>query len=959
MPDFDATKTIGYRLLPFVDPGAKAAFDEVGEWVTELEKRMQSLRLGVTGSQANFGGPAAGATSSTLGRGGNGVGNGSLTNGNGSLGNGNGTLTRTSQTGDDDHLTKAAQRRTAATRQESAEAARLQKQKQDGWQRLSTAGKQAFDNQTAWSRGLSNLEAQRAKDARAAAAQAVQDAHKIQQARQDAWKALSGQGKQALQTGQGGNKFQVGLSNLADQDRAADARATGEREAADREIARLQKIADREQKQQERERQQAANRKARDAQGLGRKNTRDVDQFLKQHDADAARLKKAAAADQARWDLILGGGGRTGTAGMKGPTKGDVADPLGMADYQKKQQHERRQREQAEQRERRDAEQALGRQREGYHRLNESIGQAVDSVTRLGEGMAYLGLSGDKDLRGLSEALLKIRGTVEVLRGGVGAMRGAGGLLTAFQQVHSSGGMGGVARAFFGLGPHSPGQAGSSQPTGTFARLLGHISPMAARGATAAGSSAIGGGISAALGGAAGGGATVLTGGVGGAAMVGGAAIAAIAASAAAVGVHVATQGRSSAAIAGKFNDWTASSQRGMRTMFMDDAARRHFELQDLEQENTANPRYAGLYGGEHSAASASRRNVARQQTKHDKQKKFRDEFVDNWQRDTQQQEAIRSLDLQQRQLIVGERFRPRVGVSQMRNLTIGRQGVDEQTRLVQEEGAAHEKAYEARKNLTDPNSNSPVKLSLEEQMTYERKRFDIEKQVYDLSVRKRDMAKQELDLAKSRYETGRGEKGNFSRMSPIEQQHVLDVYRRGKGGQNLNENELRALEGAGISRFGEIAANQREKQSRTMFAARGGSAAEAEDIFGFGGYQGQEERRLKRERAAIGEDPYNRANQEIETPMRPSEYADEGQRNRRDKWKQEFQEATARLDVENKVVIEAGDSIAALIDQQWPQFLENQNQRIEAAIKAMDQKAEQRLAATRSRINQQGRMLA
>jgi hypothetical protein len=677
--------------------------------------------------------------------------------------------------------------------------------------------------------------------------------------------------------------------------------------------------------------------------------------------AEAARLagqqRLQQSRDQSQWDLILGGGGRTGTAGMKGPTKGDVADPFGMAGYQKNQQHDRRQREQAEKREQRDAELALGRQREQYHRLGESITSTTDAVTRLGEGMAYLGLIGQRDLGRLTDSLLMIRGTVDTVRGGVGAMRDVGGLMRNLHSVGQTGGAGAIGRAFLGMGPAAG--AGASGVAGA-ARA---IAPLVGAGAGSAGvAGATGGGVAAA--------AAVPVGMIAAAA----ASIAAALGSAAlTIREAVAVGGFGKGARVGGAVDRIASTEVGVGTSiasgFLSAAGagagaatpyglgpRQSERFRERAMQSVAENPVMDMLSFGLMRNAMHNRTTERKERYAAEDKAERDAQSERYQKEADRQRQIRNLDREQDQMRIGETFRSRVGVSQLGNLGIGRGGIDAQLSLARQEKAALAADYKQESGLGDAQSGQKVKLSPERQFEYDQRRLEINKQIYEMESKRRDLARQELDLARNRYELGRNEKSAFTRMNPIEQQRVMDVYRRGKSGEQLHENDIRLLEGSGISRFGEIAANQRDKRFDAMFK---GTAAEKEDIVGQGGFQAQEQRRIDRERKAIGPKLYEDADREIETPMRPTENAEEGQKQRRDQWRQEFQQATANLKVENVVQIEAGESLSEIVDQKWNQFLENQNKRFDELIKSMDEKQDQRLAATRSRINQQGRMLA
>lgn len=868
-----------------------------------------------------------------------------------------------------------------------------------GWKALSAAGKEALDNQKRWAAGVEKLNAQRAANAKAAADAEIRQINRVQKERlkdlrrevksdKDSWKDFEKFGQRSKSDRLKKEKEEqrqrehdqraddrqslidrrraereekqhptTGMAGLSAIGREAiKQNRTGDRSGNDRFQRGLQNIH----QQREQERAEADKQRAADQ----RRAEREARQQAAQARQQAAHARQQAA-EQDQWDLILGGRPRggpasTGTAGMRSATRRDISDPFGLADYQQGQQRERRRQEQAEQRERRDAEIALARQRESYSRLGESIGSTTDAVTRLAEGMAYLGLIGERDLGRLSDSLLAIRGTVDTIRGGVGTMRDLGGLIRSVREVRHVGGVGGIGRAIMGMGPA--------------ARTIVPLAGTGAAGATTTVAAGTGGsGISA-------------TGGVVGA---GAAAVAApvglIAAAAASVATALASAGmviREAAAVGGigrgarvggavdriasaEVNFGTRIASGGLSILRPIASAFTPYGLGPRESEdfqNKAFHRFAndpmidtlsfGLFRN-----AMSNRITETKERRAAEDKAEREAQAERARNDIERQQRIRQLDFEQDRMRINETFRPRVGVSQLTNLGLGRGGIDAQLAIARQEQAALEHDYQRERVNTKGNQSG--KLDPAREFEYDQRRLEIGKQIYDFETKRRDLARQELDLDRNRYELGRNEKGQFARMNPIEQQRVLDVYRRGKSGQQLNELDLRLLESSGISRFGEIAASQREKQSQAMFQARGGTASEAEDIFGQRGYQHQEERKLQRERQAIGSRLYEEANRQVETPMRPTGNADEEQRQRRDQFRQEFQQVTARLNVENKVVIEAGKSLSEVVDRQWTQFLDNQNRRFEELIKSLDERAEQRLAATRSRINQQGRMLA
>lgn len=171
---------------------------------------------------------------------------------------------------------------------------------------------------------------------------------------------------------------------------------------------------------------------------------------------DARRAEQERARrerDQSQWDLILGGNGRTGTAGMHGPSRADVTDPFGLGAYQ-------RQRQSAD----RAAEQSAARQREAQARVRESLNATTEAVARLGEGFAYLGLVGERDMQSLRDSLLTIRGVSDVISGGVRAASNIGNVVRTIHQAR--GGAGATRAAASGFGQLLPRLAGAGVGTG-------------------------------------------------------------------------------------------------------------------------------------------------------------------------------------------------------------------------------------------------------------------------------------------------------------------------------------------------------------------------------------------------------------------------------------------------------------------------------------------------------------
>lgn len=114
----------------------------------------------------------------------------------------------------------------------------------------------------------------------------------------------------------------------------------------------------------------------------------------------------------------------------------------------------------------------INEQREAYHRLGDSIGSTLDGVTRLGEGLAYLGLVGEKDVHQLTDALLEIRGVSDSIRGTIQSVRDAGSMFRALRDYRSASaavqGLGGVGRlaGMMGTAAHAAGMAGTAGGTG-------------------------------------------------------------------------------------------------------------------------------------------------------------------------------------------------------------------------------------------------------------------------------------------------------------------------------------------------------------------------------------------------------------------------------------------------------------------------------------------------------------
>lgn len=202
-------------------------------------------------------------------------------------------------------------------------------------------------------------------------------------------------------------------------------------------------------------------------------NQEALDQQIKDLKKAQAEKEKLIAAEERRNPT-----GWAGLSAMGRKTMGrGGADAWQRGMDQLKKQNEQKAKEEAreEQKRQRDAKEALAHQREGYARLRESVLSATDAVTRLGEGMSYLGLIGERDLHTLTNALLKIRGTAETIRGLVGTAQNLGALR---QNIAAAGGRGALLRTLFGLGAPAAeagaaGAAGSAGLGGAGATGLG------------------------------------------------------------------------------------------------------------------------------------------------------------------------------------------------------------------------------------------------------------------------------------------------------------------------------------------------------------------------------------------------------------------------------------------------------------------------------------------------------
>lgn len=286
------------------------------------------------------------------------------------------------------------------------------------------------------------------------------------------WKALSGAGKEALDSQK---KWADGVRKL-DAQRAADAKA-----AADAEVAEINRV--------QKERQKELRQTTKSDQGYWKdfeKHGQRSKKTRQQEQKDEARQEDHDRREAERRERLHPTTGMAGLSAIgreaireKGGRGGNDKFQAGLKNIHQQREREQQQAQREESRTARDTELTLGRQREQYHRLGESIGATTDAVTRLGEGMAYLGLIGQRDLGRLSDSLLAIRGTVDTIRGGVGAMRDIGGLVRSVREVRHAGGVGGIGRAIMGMGPAVAAGTGAA---GMGATGAGAVGGMAAAG---------------------------------------------------------------------------------------------------------------------------------------------------------------------------------------------------------------------------------------------------------------------------------------------------------------------------------------------------------------------------------------------------------------------------------------------------------------------------------------------
>ncbi|HEV8059958.1 MAG TPA: hypothetical protein VGP68_08795, partial [Gemmataceae bacterium] len=180
------------------------------------------------------------------------------------------------------------------------------------------------------------------------------------------------------------------------------------------------------------------------------------------------------------------------------------------------------------------------------------------------------------------------------------------------------------------------------------------------------------------------------------------------------------------------------------------------------------------------------------------------------------------------------------------------------------------------------------------------------------------------------------------------------------KAGQDVSEFELRMARSANIPIVNEYVTRQRERNYEAMGAPREFASQE--------GFQQLEEDRLKNERRTVGEDLFERANRQIETPQRFSPNAEADQQDRVNKWQQEFSqkvEARAKVAVNSsyKIELQPSPEMEQQIAQAWniavKSYFENDNQRVQSLLEELMKQRDQQTARIISRINQQGRLLA
>ncbi|HVX14367.1 MAG TPA: hypothetical protein VHC22_24485 [Pirellulales bacterium] len=282
------------------------------------------------------------------------------------------------------------------------------------------------------------------------------------------WSGLSAIGRDAPEQHAQARKTEEAIA------KSAKLRAEMKRKAAEDDETYMRQQAERTEKvNQQALAQQIADLKAAEAEKQKILKAADAERTraLKEQQAQekaAARDIAAATKQQAKDDAIwrqagFGAGGginQTGTAGMSLPTRGDIVDPMGLGQHNQALAH-------ARERERRENERTASEQRrhvaevrEQYSKLSESIVGSTEAVTKLAEGFGYLHLIGESDLRGLTDGLLKMRGTVLAIRGSVESLRDMGGLVRNLRDVGQQGGVGGILRSAAGLGPVTAGAVG-------------------------------------------------------------------------------------------------------------------------------------------------------------------------------------------------------------------------------------------------------------------------------------------------------------------------------------------------------------------------------------------------------------------------------------------------------------------------------------------------------------------
>ncbi|HEV8061533.1 MAG TPA: hypothetical protein VGP68_16760, partial [Gemmataceae bacterium] len=464
-------------------------------------------------------------------------------------------------------------------------------------------------------------------------------------------------------------------------------RSQSEKDAADKEIARLQKTADAEEKA---------------AMQRGNANARAVDRFIADADKQAAADAKAAAqraeANKKATDAQIAGWDKQEAADKKKEAIAQRQRDLATAQIGRFQR-------QADQQESRDADLAVRRQREEYSKLGESIGATTEAVSRLGAGMVYLGLIGERDLGKLTDTMLRVQGTVNVLRGGFGALRDIGALGRNLAAVQEAGGGAGVLRALMGLGPRA-GAAGLG---------IGAL-PVAGGLAAAAGVAGIGAQL-----------ADMAHPDYAGFGHVGGA------------WDRVGTAGVGAASSVA--NPMLSILQRLVGLTVPFGATRREREKQEESKlfsllDHPLTGALAQIGGPVTSLAFAGSRvamgdrSTARQQAQLERDKTAREEQLERTKQADELQAQIRQLELEQRQMRVAEVLRPQVGVTQRENIGIGTRGIDEQIKLLEEQKATNETVFQRQRP-------EGFKASIEDQTKHDRQQNDIAREITQMAAQR------------------------------------------------------------------------------------------------------------------------------------------------------------------------------------------------------------------------------